>query len=82
MFILITNDEERSPKELSLACRGQANVEAAFRWLEGPVRVSTDRPRIEREWPRVQARTEAGAAILCCAGTRRREGDRGAKVGV
>lgn len=39
-FILITNDETRTPKELFLAYRGQASVEAAFRWLKGPVRVS------------------------------------------
>lgn len=39
-FILITNDEQRSAKDLFLAYRGQASVEAAFRWLKGPVRVS------------------------------------------
>ncbi len=38
--VQVTNDEQRTPKELFLAYRGQVNVEAAFRWLKGPVRVS------------------------------------------
>lgn len=39
-FVLITNDDSCTPKELFEAYRGQSSVEAAFRWLKAPVRVS------------------------------------------
>lgn len=39
-FVLITNDETLTPKDLFEAYRGQSSVEAAFRWLKAPVRVS------------------------------------------
>ena len=39
-FVLIRNDPDRSARELFEAYRGQAGVEAAFRWLKAPVHVS------------------------------------------
>jgi len=39
-FVLITNDETLTPEELFAAYREQSSLEAAFRWLKAPVRVS------------------------------------------